>query len=102
VVTQSGGTIAVASSTVQGGDDSFPTVDNIGPSLIFWEEKSGMPYFLYSSKGMTWLNALLGFYPMYTHTKFYGIGVVPPEDIGGERYYHQPHIISTAHLGTTR
>ena len=41
-VAQSGGIIAIASSTVQGGDDSPPTVDNMGPSLVFWEEKSGM------------------------------------------------------------
>jgi len=41
-VAQSGGTIAIASSTVQGGDDSFPTVDNMGPSLIFWERNSGI------------------------------------------------------------
>jgi len=40
-VAQSGGIIAIASSTVQGGDDSFPTVDNIGPSLLFWKENSG-------------------------------------------------------------
>lgn len=41
-VAQSGGIIAIASSTVQGGDDSPPTVDNMGPSLVFWEEKSGI------------------------------------------------------------
>ena len=41
-VAQSGGIIAIASSTVQGGDDSFPTVDNMGPSLIFWERNSGI------------------------------------------------------------
>jgi len=41
-VAQSGGIIAIASSTVRGGDDSFPTVDNIGPSLLFWKENSGM------------------------------------------------------------
>lgn len=41
-VAQSGGIIAVASSTVQGGDESPPTVDNMGPSLIFWKETSGI------------------------------------------------------------
>lgn len=45
-VAQSGGMIAIASSTVQGGDDSFPTVDNMGPSLIFWERDSGTDLFL--------------------------------------------------------
>lgn len=40
-VAQSGGIIAIASSTVQGGDNSFPTVDNMGPSLLFWKENSG-------------------------------------------------------------
>ena len=44
-VAQSGGIVAIASSTVQGGDDSFPTVDNIGPSLIFWTENSGTGLF---------------------------------------------------------
>ena len=42
-VAQSGGIIAIASSTVQGGDDSPPTVDNMGPSLLFWKENSGQP-----------------------------------------------------------
>ena len=41
-VAQSGGIIAIASSTVRGGDDSFPTVDNMGPSLLFWKENSGI------------------------------------------------------------
>jgi hypothetical protein len=41
-VAQSGGIIAIASAAVQGGDDSPPTVDNMGPSLIFWKEKSGI------------------------------------------------------------
>lgn len=41
-VAQSGGTIAIASSTVQGGNDTPPTIDNMGPSLIFWKEKSGI------------------------------------------------------------
>jgi hypothetical protein len=41
-VAQSGGIVAIASSTVQGGDDGTPTVDNMGPSLIFWKEKSGI------------------------------------------------------------
>ena len=40
-IAQSGGIIAIASSTVRGGDDSFPTVDNMGPSLLFWKENSG-------------------------------------------------------------
>ena len=44
-VAQSGGIIAIASSTIQGGDDSFPTVDNMGPSLIFWERNSGISLF---------------------------------------------------------
>lgn len=41
-IAQSGGTIAIASSTVQGGDDSPPAVDNMGPSLIFWKEEYGI------------------------------------------------------------
>jgi hypothetical protein len=44
-VAQSGRIIAIASSTVRGGDDSFPTVDNIGPSLLFWKENSGINLF---------------------------------------------------------
>lgn len=44
-VAQSGGIIAIASSTVQGGDESFPTVDNVGPSLLFWRERSGKNLF---------------------------------------------------------
>lgn len=44
-VAQGGGIIAIASSTVQGGDDSFPTLDNMGPSLLFWRENSGTNIF---------------------------------------------------------
>jgi len=40
-VAQSGRIIAIASSTVQGGHDSPPTVDNMGPSLLFWKENFG-------------------------------------------------------------
>jgi len=54
-VAQSGGIIAIASSTIQGGDDSFPTVDNMGPSLIFWERNSGIDSF-HSLKGATMID----------------------------------------------
>ena len=40
-IAQGGGIVGITSSTVLGGDDSFPTVDNVGPSLLFWEENSG-------------------------------------------------------------
>ena len=81
-VAQSGGIVAIASSTIQGGDDSFPTVDNIGPSLIFWKENSGISLFsLVLSIVIT--NLFVGFHPIYTHTKFYGTDVIPPDGIGG-------------------
>lgn len=40
-VAQGGGIVGITSSTVQGGDDGSPTMDNVGPSLLFWDEKSG-------------------------------------------------------------
>ena len=40
---QDRGILAIVCSTVHGIDDSPPTIGNIGPSLLFWKDKPGMP-----------------------------------------------------------
>lgn len=85
-IAQSGGIIAIASSTIQGGDDSFPTLDNMGPSLIFWKGNSGASLFLVALGVWQLLTSLIGFYPMYTHTKFYGTDIIPSDEIRGGIY----------------
>lgn len=76
-IAQSGGVIAIASSTVQGGDDSFPTVDNIGPSLLFWKESSGKIQFACSC-GMAMANHLARVLPNVFSHKILWDGNNPP------------------------